>query len=181
MSFIARPNRAAAIESSYDFHAGGTQAVYIDCPRCQTKYMVDIPDQNKEFECRKCGERFMVIGLQDDAPTQISQKDKTLMIPEDKRIYVEIGQGPEAGKAYQILKPIVTIGRGSQTDIQLSDSAISRKHCVIEISPERTVLRDLGSTNGTYVSGQRIDFAYLQDRTEFDLGNTRIRYLEVSR
>ena len=155
--------------------------MFIDCPRCQTKYMVDKEDEDKEFQCRKCGERFMVIGIQDNAPTQVSRKDKTLLIPEDKRIYMEIGKGPEAGKAYQILKPIVTIGRGSQADIQLSDKAISRKHCVIEIAPDRTVLRDLGSTNGTYVSGQRIDFAYLQDRTEFDLGSTRIRYIEVSK
>jgi pSer/pThr/pTyr-binding forkhead associated (FHA) protein len=51
----------------------------------------------------------------------------------------------------------------------------------IEIAPEKTVLRDLGSTNGTYVTGQRVDFAYLQDRAEFDLGNTRIRYLEISK
>ncbi len=155
--------------------------MFVDCPRCQTKYMLEKEDEKQEFQCRKCGERFMVIGIQDDAPTQVSRKDKTLLIPEGKRIYVEIAKGPEAGKAYQILKPIVTIGRGGQADIHLSDAAISRKHCVIEIAPERTVLRDLGSTNGTYVSGQRIDFAYLQDRTEFDLGNTRIRYLEISK
>jgi pSer/pThr/pTyr-binding forkhead associated (FHA) protein len=143
--------------------------------------MLDSADDDREFQCRKCGERFMVIGLQDDAPTQISRKDRTLMIPAEKRIYVEIDKGRESGKAYQILKPVVTIGRGSHVDIQLSDTAISRKHCVIEIAPDRTVLRDLGSTNGTYVSGQRIDFAYLQDRSEFDLGDTRMRYLEVSK
>ncbi len=154
--------------------------MYVDCPRCQTKYMLEKQDENLEFQCRKCGERFMLIGFQDDAPTQVSRKEKTLLIPEHKRIYVEIAEGPEAGKAYQILKPIVTIGRGGQADISLSDAAISRKHCVIEIAPDRTVLRDLGSTNGTYISGQRIDFAYLQDRAEFDLGSTRIRYLEIS-
>ncbi len=155
--------------------------MFVDCPRCQTKYLLEKADEEGEFQCMKCSERFMVIGLQDDAPTQISRKDKTLLIPENKRIYVEIVKGSESGKAYQILKPIVTIGRGSQADIPLSDASISRKHCVIEISPERTVLRDLGSTNGTYVSGQRIDFAYLEDRSEFDLGNTRIRFLEISK
>jgi predicted Zn finger-like uncharacterized protein len=156
-------------------------AVIVDCPRCQTKYMVEASEVQGEFQCRTCGERFMVVGLQDDAPTQVSQKDKTLLIPEDKRIYVEIVKGTEAGKAYQILKPIVTIGRGSQADIPLSDAAISRKHCVIEIARDRTVLRDLGSTNGTYVSGQRIDFAYLEDRTEFGLGSTQMRYIEISK
>ena len=78
----------------------------------------------------KCGEVFIAIGAGDDAPTQISQKDKTLLIPENKRIYLEISKGPEAGKAYQILKPVVTIGRGSQADIQLTDAAISRKTCM---------------------------------------------------
>jgi pSer/pThr/pTyr-binding forkhead associated (FHA) protein len=143
--------------------------------------MLETSEAQEEFQCRTCGERFMVVGLQDDAPTQVSQKDKTLLIPEDKRIYLEILKGPEAGKAYQILKPIVTIGRGSQADIPLSDAAISRKHCVIEIARDSTVLRDLGSTNGTHVSGQRIDFVYLQDRSEFVLGNTQIRYIEISK
>lgn len=155
--------------------------MFADCPRCQTKYLLEKEDENKEFKCMKCGELFIAIGGQDDAPTQISQKDKTLLIPENKRIYLEITEGSEAGKAYQILKPLVTIGRGSQADIVLSDTAISRKHCVIEISAEQAVLRDLGSTNGTFVSGQRIDFAYLKDRNEFDLGDTRIRYLEMSK
>ena len=84
--------------------------------------------------------------------------------------------------------PIRSSSRSSRSDeaarrhIPLSDAAISRKHCVIEIARDRTVLRDLGSTNGTYVSGQRIDFAYLEDRTEFDLGsktNTLHRNIEV--
>ena len=90
--------------------------MYVDCPRCQTKYMLEKQDENLEFQCRKCGERFMLIGFQDDAPTQVSRKEKTLLIPEHKRIYVEIAEGPEAGKAYQILKPIVTIGRGGQAE-----------------------------------------------------------------
>jgi pSer/pThr/pTyr-binding forkhead associated (FHA) protein len=155
--------------------------VFADCPRCQTKYLLEKADENKEFQCMKCGEVFVAVGAADDAPTQINQKDKTLLIPENKRIYLEISKGTEAGKAYQILKPVVTIGRGSQADIQLSDAAISRKHCVIEISAEQAVLRDLGSTNGTFVSGQRIDFAYLRDRGEFDLGSTTIRYIEISK
>jgi hypothetical protein len=158
---------------------GGASAVFADCPRCQTKYLLEKVDEDKEFQCMKCGKVFLAIGGADDAPTQISQKDKTLLIPENKRIYLEISKGPEAGKAYQILKPVVTIGRGSQADIQLSDAAISRRHCVIEISAEQAVLRDLGSTNGTFVSGQRIDFVYLTDRGEFDLGNATIRYLEL--
>ena len=153
----------------------------VDCPRCQTKYMLEKPVEKGEFQCRKCGERFMVVSVEDDVPTQISRKDTTLLIPESKRIYLEISKGPKEGKAYQILKPVVTIGRGTKADIDLSDAAISRKHCVIEISPERTVLRDLGSTNGTFVSGQRIDFVYIQDKAEFDVGNTRIRYIEISK
>jgi pSer/pThr/pTyr-binding forkhead associated (FHA) protein len=143
--------------------------------------MLEKPADRQEFQCKKCGELFTVISMEDDVPTQVSQKDKTLLVPENKRIYLEICRGPAQGKAYQILKPVVTIGRGTKADINLSDGAISRKHCVIEISREQTVLRDLGSTNGTFVSGQRIDFAYLKDQTEFDVGNTGIRYIEVSR
>jgi pSer/pThr/pTyr-binding forkhead associated (FHA) protein len=131
--------------------------------------------------CMTCGHSVRVIFAEDDVPTQVNQKQDLLQIPEHKNLYLEILEGPNAGNIYQVLKPNITLGRGSKSDLVLPESGISRKHCAIEISIQKTVLRDLGSTNGTFVSGQRIDFVVLRNQTEFTIGSSRIRYIETPR
>ncbi len=156
--------------------------MYLDCPRCQTKYLLDRPekaDPQKTFKCTTCGEIFSATRVQDDCPTQVSQKKAIHQLPSNKKIYLKILTGPKAGVTYQILKPIVSIGRGSQADIEITDPAISRKHCAIEVSSNKTVLRDLNSKNGTMVTGEEINFITMPDQTEFEIGDSRICYIEI--
>ncbi len=165
--------------------------MYVECPRCQTKYFLEKfgnggggggggGAKEVKSKCMKCGEVFLVISTEDDVPTMVNKKETILQIPNDKRIYLEVVKGAKAGNTYQILKPLVTIGRGSKVDLIIAESDISRKHCVLEVSKEKTVLRDLESTNGTYVTGDKIDSVTLRDKTEFEVGNTRLRYIEVT-
>ena len=49
----------------------------------------------------------------------------------------------------------LTIGRGEDADVQLRNAAVSKRHARIDLGPRSTVT-DLGSTNGTYVHGERI-------------------------
>jgi pSer/pThr/pTyr-binding forkhead associated (FHA) protein len=50
-----------------------------------------------------------------------------------------------------------TIGRGSEASLCIDDESISRSHCQIYLAPDESLqVRDLGSTNGTYVNGERI-------------------------
>ena len=80
--------------------------------------------------------------------------------------------GPDAGSVYRIEKPRVTIGRAS-ADLTLNDTEASRVHAAIEVRDVAILLRDLGSTNGTLVDGQRIiDAVELQDKSEFQVGST---------
>ena len=51
----------------------------------------------------------------------------------------------------------IRIGRSEPADIVLSDRRVSRKHCVIEFEGDDLVVCDLGSTNGTFVDGERVD------------------------
>jgi pSer/pThr/pTyr-binding forkhead associated (FHA) protein len=50
-----------------------------------------------------------------------------------------------------------TVGRTQQNDILMNDFAISREHAVVELRGDRYYLKDLGSSNGTYVGGKLID------------------------
>ena len=81
------------------------------------------------------------------------------------------------GQRYALNADSVVLGRAADADIPLDDPGISRRHVEIIREGSRTWAVDLGSTNGSYVNGQRI-----QDREElFDgsivaMGRTRITY-----
>lgn len=93
-------------------------------------------------------------------------------MPEGKRLSLAIIDGPDAGTVYRIEKPRITIGRAG-ADLQLNDSESSRQHAAVEVRDEIVMLRDLQSTNGTLVDGERIaDAVQLQDKSEFRIGTT---------
>ncbi len=67
------------------------------------------------------------------------------------------------------------IGRGDESEVVLLDPSVSRAHAVVEVGGRPTV-RDLGSTNGTFVNGERIEARGLRDGDELRFGNTRMRF-----
>ena len=75
-----------------------------------------------------------------------------------------------------LAEPITVIGRGSDADIVINDPGVSRKHAEIRITPTGVILTDLGSTNGTFVEGHRIDAATLLDGNQITVGNTRFLF-----
>jgi DNA-binding NtrC family response regulator len=81
--------------------------------------------------------------------------------------------GPLQGREFIIGKDTFLIGAEPNNDLTLNDSAISRRHCEIQVRPEGTIVRDLGSTNGTIVQGVKVTEAFLTQGTEFQLGTTR--------
>jgi predicted component of type VI protein secretion system len=58
--------------------------------------------------------------------------------------------------AFDITKDVTVLGRDVSNDIVIGDSEISRQHSRISRTPGGYVLEDLGSTNGTYVNGERL-------------------------
>jgi hypothetical protein len=67
-----------------------------------------------------------------------------------------------------------TLGRGTEVDIQIQDPGISRKHLVIIID-EKVTVKDLNSTNGTYINGEKITELEIEDQITFRVGVTEIR------
>lgn len=70
-----------------------------------------------------------------------------------------------------------TLGRHPDNSIQLLDKIVSKEHCLIEQRGNEYVLRDLGSLNGTYVDGERVNGEIvLRHGTEITMGQTRARF-----
>jgi hypothetical protein len=71
----------------------------------------------------------------------------------------------------------VTIGRLPPSDLQIASPEISRRHCRIDLDGDDAVLTDLGSTNGTFVNGERVEkSARLRNGSRLSLGSFPIRY-----
>src|SRR5574341_81581 len=64
--------------------------------------------------------------------------------------------GPTPGAAHMLSGDQLTIGRDSTNDIVINDAEISRRHARLTFQGGKYVLEDLGSTNGTFVNGQRL-------------------------
>ena len=64
--------------------------------------------------------------------------------------------GPTPGAAYTLEGDQMTVGRDSTNEIVINDAEISRRHARLTFQGGKYVLEDLGSTNGTFVNGQRL-------------------------
>ncbi len=68
------------------------------------------------------------------------------------------------------------LGRSYRADIQLSDHAVSRRHCRLEREGEGYILTDLESLNGTYVNSKRISRILLKDGDRIQVGATTLMF-----
>lgn len=89
---------------------------------------------------------------------------------------ITVMTGPLAGKQFDIERAL-SIGRNPDNDIVVSeDRQVSRQHARIERTPNGTMLKDLGSGNGTFVDGRRILEYRLSDGVIFRVGGTELKY-----
>lgn len=85
--------------------------------------------------------------------------------------------GLELGKKVNLDKPEITIGRSSKADIQIDQEAVSRNHCKIINTGNAIMLRDMNSTNGTYVNDELIDQHALRDGDYIKIGRSIFKFL----
>ena len=70
------------------------------------------------------------------------------------------------------------VGRDETCDIRISARSVSREHCSIEREGDQLVLRDLGSTGGTFMNGERIDTVRLTDGMQVRIGPAILKFYE---
>ncbi len=85
-----------------------------------------------------------------------------------------VQRGPGAGSRYLLDTDLSTVGRHPESDIFLDDITVSRRH--VEFRREQSTFRlhDVGSLNGTYLNGDRVDDAELQSGDEVRIGKFRL-------
>lgn len=66
------------------------------------------------------------------------------------------------------------IGRDPEVTVFIDDATVSRHHARLTITAQRALLEDLGSKNGTFIDGKRIEAFYLEDGSEFHVGGVRL-------
>jgi len=97
-------------------------------------------------------------------------------LPKDKRFSLAVIQGAATGQIFQITKTRTTMGR-SGADINLDDPEASRQHAMLEVIGDHAIVRDLGSTNGTFVDLERIEQQVLNNHMEFRIGSHVLMFI----
>ena len=85
--------------------------------------------------------------------------------------------GEDLGRRIPLGAEPVVIGRSSRCEVQLDQESVSRNHCRIDRGPSTFAIRDLGSTNGTYVNDDLIDTIDLRDGDQVKVGRTILKFI----
>ena len=152
---------------------GKQERMDLACPACKKETSVVNPKLAT----------FVVDPTQKKVPrvvSQVSPEGRLLLIPATIEMSLKVIEGEEKGTVYPVSKPRFLIGR-TNGDLNLNDDRISRVHCAMESTAEGVLLRDLESTNGTFIDDKRIDSAPLQDGSVFKVGNHVLQLVVVKR
>jgi DNA-binding NtrC family response regulator len=90
-----------------------------------------------------------------------------------RRCRLNVVAGVDQGKIVELASQTIQIGR-TGADLNLSDGKVSGLHCELRLTPEGYRLRDLGSTNGTYVKGVRVVDGFIAPGSTIQVGKSAI-------
>ncbi|HCV35349.1 MAG TPA: hypothetical protein DF783_00355 [Acidimicrobiaceae bacterium] len=127
------------------------------CPSCGTQLMSGDHEATDSFE----------------ALPIIPHEDDRARFPSGIGLFV-VDSGPKAGSRYGLESEVTSVGRHRSADILLDDVTVSRRHVEVDRTGDRYVVRDIGSLNGTYLNGDRIESAELHDGDELQIGRFKL-------
>ncbi len=133
--------------------------------------------------CQYCGAD---LGLKDVMDTTITfrpldepEKEAPVQVePVSEEAVFVVKRGSTVGQRFPLKTGEITLGRDPQSDIFLGDITVSRKHAKVKVGPSAVEVADVGSLNGTYVNGTRIERQILQHGDEVQVGKFKLIFLE---
>ncbi len=94
-----------------------------------------------------------------------------------RKCVLVVVEGPSPKIKYDLGKKKVTkIGKKTDNEIVINDKTVSRVHMEIEATSDSYLLRDLNSTNGTYINGIRVKEGFLSPGDQVTVGNTKLEF-----
>jgi pSer/pThr/pTyr-binding forkhead associated (FHA) protein len=139
------------------------------CPSCST----ELPEGAST--CPGCGiqvetEPTVTFVPIEDPPHPAISPERAAHLEGIEGYALVVEKGPRAGMAFVLPAGVTTVGRHPESDIFLDDVTVSRHHCRFSWDGNSLVVEDSGSTNGTYVNGDRVDRAELHPGDEVLIG-----------
>jgi hypothetical protein len=116
-------------------------------------------------------------GLMELVPVPVTE-DPTgpLVQPPAGVAVLQIRQGPGAGAVFVLDEEVVGCGRDGTNPIVLDGATVSRKHAEFRRRGSQYVVSDLGSLNGTYVNGERVELAVLAVGDQIRIGRYALSF-----
>jgi two-component system cell cycle response regulator len=106
--------------------------------------------------------------VQDGPPGPVSSSTNR------ENAYLIVLAGSAMGEMFKLSRKQTVIGRGQAAHIRMMDEGVSREHCEIQVEGETMILHDLGSTNGTFCRGMRVDRHVLEDGDKILVGSNTV-------
>jgi pSer/pThr/pTyr-binding forkhead associated (FHA) protein len=113
--------------------------------------------------------------LTPEAGVSAEERDAISALPSGSALLI-VRRGPNVGARFLLDSEVTTAGRHPDADIFLDDVTVSRKHADFVRRGTSFSVKDLGSLNGTYFDGVRIDEAPLVDGSEVQVGKFRLTF-----
>ena len=110
-----------------------------------------------------------------DGDVSVEEQAAIAALPSGSALLV-VRRGPNTGARFLLDADVTSVGRHPNADIFLDDVTVSRRHAEFLRSGTRFEVKDLGSLNGTYFDGNRINAAQLSDGAEVQVGKFRLTF-----
>jgi pSer/pThr/pTyr-binding forkhead associated (FHA) protein len=93
---------------------------------------------------------------------------------------LQVVKGRSAAQALKLADGVTTVGRQDECQVRIKSSQVSRKHCELFEKKGMLLVKDLGSANGTFVNGKKVDGQQvLEPGDELTIGGVKLRVAKV--
>ena len=114
-----------------------------------------------------------------DLTTILMDESAQATIVQIPRFALRIKEGPDAPLDAKAVDGKLTVGTADGAELKLTDKAVSRFHLELEATRDGIALRDLGSRNGTWISGMQVKDVVLTRSAEITVGRTKLELIAL--